>query len=76
MKTTDTRRLNQQTQYELRKQAVRLKEKGELDNRAISEIVGLCPTYISTIWKKYQRGVALRPSSPEFAAAGMATNAN
>ena len=56
MKTTDTRRLNQQTQYELRKQAVRLKEKGELDNRAISEIVGLCPTYISTIWKKYQRG--------------------
>ena len=56
MKTTDTRRLNQQTQYELRNQAVRLKEKGELDNRAISEIVGLCPTYISTIWKKYQRG--------------------
>ena len=56
MKTTDTRRLNQETQYELRKQAVRLKEKGELDNRAISEIVGLCPTYISTIWKKYQRG--------------------
>jgi transposase len=56
MKTTDARRLNQETQYELRKQVVRLKEKGELDNQAISEIVGLCSTYISTIWKKYQRG--------------------
>ena len=56
MKTIDARRLNPETQYELRKQVVRLKEKGELDNRAISEIVGLCPTHISTIWKKYQRG--------------------
>lgn len=27
-----------------------------MDNRAISEILGLCPTYTSTIWKKYQRG--------------------
>ncbi|QSV46957.1 hypothetical protein [Geobacter benzoatilyticus] len=42
MKTTDARKLNQETQYELRKQVVRLKEKGELDNQAISEIVGLC----------------------------------
>lgn len=56
MKTTDARRLNQETQFELRKQAVRLKEKGGMDNKAISEIVGLSPTYISTIWKKYQRG--------------------
>jgi len=56
MKTTDARRLNQETQYELRKQVVRLKEKGELDNQAISEIVGLCSTYVSTIWQKYQRG--------------------
>jgi len=56
MKTTDSRKLNQETQYELRKQVVRLKEKGELNNLAISEIVGLCHTHISTIWKKYQRG--------------------
>lgn len=56
MKTTDARKLNQETQYELRKQVVRLKKKGELDNQAISEIVGLCSSHISTIWKKYQRG--------------------
>jgi CRP-like cAMP-binding protein len=64
MKTTDARRLNQETQYELRKQVVRFKKKGELDNQAISEIVGLCPAHISTIWKKYQRGglkAAIKP---------------
>ena len=55
MKTTDARTLNQQTQYELRKQVVRLREKG-LDNQAISEIVGLSQTHVSTIWKKYERG--------------------
>lgn len=55
MKTSDARNLNQQTQYELRKQVVRLREKG-LDNKAISEIVGLSQTHTSTIWKKYERG--------------------
>ena len=55
MKTTDARTLNQQTQYELRKQVVRLREKG-LDNQAISEIVGLSQCHVSTIWKKYERG--------------------
>jgi transposase len=55
MKTTDARKLNQQTQYELRKQVVRLKEKGE-NNATISEIVGLSQSHISTIWQKYQRG--------------------
>jgi len=55
MKTSDARNLNQQTQYELRKQVVRLREKG-LDNKAISDIVGLSQTHISTIWKKYERG--------------------
>jgi len=56
MNKVDARTLNQETQYELRKQVVRLKEKGALDNQGISDIVGLCPTHISTIWKKYQRG--------------------
>jgi transposase len=56
MKTTDSCKLNHETQYELRKQVVRLKKSGELDNQSISDIVGLCPTHISTIWKKYQRG--------------------
>lgn len=55
MNNFDARKLNQQTQYELRKQVVRLREKG-LDNKAISEIVGLCQTHVSTIWKKFERG--------------------
>ena len=55
MKTTDARKLNQQTQFELRKQVVRLKEKGE-NNANISEIVGLSQSHISTIWQKFQRG--------------------
>lgn len=55
MKTTDARKLNQQTQFELRKQVVRLKEKGK-NNAEISEIVGLSQSHISTVWQKYQRG--------------------
>lgn len=55
MKTTDARKLNQQTQFELRKQVVRLKEIGE-NNATISEIVGLSQSHISTIWQKFQRG--------------------
>lgn len=55
MNTIDARTLNQQTQYELRKQVVRLRKKG-LDNQAISEIVGLSKSHVSTIWKKYERG--------------------
>jgi len=55
MKTTDARKLNQQTQFELRKQVVRLKKKGQ-SNAEISEIVGLSQSHISTIWQKYQRG--------------------
>ena len=55
MNTTDARKLNQQAQYELRKQVVRLRKKG-MDNKAISEIVGLSQCHISTICKKYERG--------------------
>jgi len=55
MNNLDARTLNQQTQYELRKQVVRLREKG-LDNKTISEIVGLCKSHVSTICKKYERG--------------------
>jgi len=49
MNNSDARKLNQQTQYELRKQVVRLRKKG-LNNKAISEIVGLCQSHVSTIW--------------------------
>jgi transposase len=55
MNTTDARKLNQETQHELRKQVIRLREKGH-DNATIAEIVGLCPSHISTIWQKYKRG--------------------
>ena len=55
MKTTDARKLDQQTQFELRKQVVRLKEKGK-NNAEISDIVGLSQSHISTVWQKYQRG--------------------
>lgn len=55
MKTTDIRKFSQEAQYELRKQVIRLRGKG-LNNEAISEIVGLSPSHISTIWQRYQRG--------------------
>jgi len=55
MNKVDARTLNQQTQYELRKQVVRLREKG-VDNHAISEIVGLSQSHVSTICKRYERG--------------------
>ena len=55
MNITDARTLNQQAQYELRKQVVRLRKKG-LDNKTISEIVGLSQSHVSTIGKKFDRG--------------------
>ena len=55
MNNFDARKLNQQTQYELRKQVVRLRKKG-LDNKSISEIVGLNQNHVSTICKRYERG--------------------
>ena len=51
MNNSNARKLNQQTQYELRKEVVRLRKKG-LDNKAITEIVGICQSHISTIWQK------------------------
>ena len=58
----DGRKLNYQTQYELRKQAVRLKKKG-MKGQEISEIVGLGIVQISRIWQKYlkQGAAALKP---------------
>jgi len=40
MKTIDARKHNQQTQYELRKQLVRLRKQG-MTNKAATEIVGI-----------------------------------
>ena len=55
MKTIDARKHNQQTQFELRKQLVRLRKKG-MKNNVASEIVGISASHGSTIWQKYQRG--------------------
>lgn len=62
MEKTDARKLNPETQYELRKQVVRLRKKGK-SNQEISETVGICCTHVSTIWQLYQKGgaEALKP---------------
>lgn len=55
MENLDARKHNQQTQYELRKQVVRLRKKG-MKNQAVAEIVGITESHASTIWQKYQKG--------------------
>ena len=55
METIDARKHNQQTQYELRKQVVRLRKRG-LANREVAGIVGISVTHASTIWHKYFKG--------------------
>ncbi len=62
MEKTDTRKLSPETQYELRKQVIRLRKKGK-SNQEIAEIVGVYHTHVSTIWQSYQKGGldALKP---------------
>jgi len=48
----DARKLNAETKYELRKQVIRLKEKG-MKGQEISELVGLGIVQVSRIWQKY-----------------------
>jgi hypothetical protein len=62
----DARTLNDQTKYELRKQVIRLKEKG-LKGREISELVGLGVVQISRIWQKYLKGgsAAIKPKGAD-----------
>lgn len=55
MEKKDARTHNQETQFELRKQVVRLRKKG-LDNRSVAEMVGISATHCSTIWQKYLKG--------------------
>lgn len=55
MKDNDARTLSPQTQFELRKQVIRLRKKG-MTNIATAEIVGISKTYASTLWQTYQRG--------------------
>lgn len=55
MEIIDARKHNQQTQYELRKQLVRLRKQGTT-NKAAAALVGISANHASTIWQKYQRG--------------------
>ena len=54
MEKTDARRLNRQTQYELRKQVVRLRKKG-MSNQMVAETLGINVSRASTIWQKYKK---------------------
>jgi len=55
MKDTDARTLGPQSQYEHRKQVIRLRKKG-MTNRMVAEIVGTTASHASTIWQAYQHG--------------------
>ena len=55
MENIDARTLSPQTQFELRKQVIRLRKKG-VTNKAAAEIVGISERYASTLWQTYQRG--------------------
>ena len=54
MEKTDARKHNQQTQYELRKQVVRLRKRG-LANREVAGIVGISEPHASTIWQNFSK---------------------
>lgn len=55
MEKIDARRLSPATQYELRKQYIRLRKKG-MSNLLAAETVGLSVTRCSNIWRMYQSG--------------------
>lgn len=55
MEKIDARRLSPATQYELRKQYIRLRKKG-MSNLLAAETVGLSVTRCSNIWQLYQLG--------------------
>jgi len=54
MKNTDARTLSPQTQFELRKQVIRLRKKG-MANKLVAEVVGTTPSHASSIWQAYKR---------------------
>ncbi len=55
MKKTDARTLSPETQYELRKQLIRLRKTG-MTNRAAADIVGISESRASTVWQTYLNG--------------------
>lgn len=64
MENIDARTLSPQTQYEHRKQVIRLRKKG-MTNKETADIVGISITHASTIWQTFLRGgiEAIKPKA-------------
>jgi transposase len=54
MEKIDARKHSPATQYEIRKQVIRLRKKG-LSNRDVAQGVGISECHASTIWQRYQK---------------------
>ena len=54
MENTDARTLSPRTQFELRKQIIRLREKG-MANKLVAEVAGTTESHASAVWQTYQR---------------------
>jgi len=52
MEKTDARRLSPEVQFELRKQAIRLRKKG-LKNKVVAETIGISVYHASRLWQGY-----------------------
>ena len=55
MEKIDARKHSPQTQYELRKQVIRMRKQGH-KNTAVAEAVGISASHASTIWQRYKKG--------------------
>ena len=55
MEKIDARRLSPATQYELRKQYIRLRKKG-MSSQLAAETVGISVSRASNIWQLYRQG--------------------
>ena len=54
MEKIDARQHSPETQYEIRKQVIRLRKKG-ISNQDVAQGVGLSQSHASTIWQRYQK---------------------
>lgn len=54
MEKIDARTLNQEAQYQIRRQVVKLRKRG-MKYKDIGEIVGITKTYACTVFKRYER---------------------
>lgn len=54
MEKIDARTLNQEAQYQIRRQVVKLRKRG-MKYKDIGEVVGITKTYACTVFKRYER---------------------